>query len=240
LPPGAEAYVSIGRDGRWQRPFPGALDEVRISDHSEYAADFAPPVSFSHWQGRTLPLPLSGPAPLFPGGRAGQDVIELGGRRHLFLDDALIASRENITFTPHPARVAERVMPGSGSFPLFFFHYHQDGPPERQVLADPAHQRGSFTTKPLRFEGNGLRLNVDTDAAGYAQLGFIDERGAPVPGFSVDECVYVNGDAIDYDVEWLGKNGATTKDVSALAGKMLQLVVRLRGTSLYALQFVKR
>jgi hypothetical protein len=222
------------------------------------------------------------------------------------------------------------------SFPLFFFHYHRDGPPQRQILGHPEEERGSglveaqfassrdglawnrhprpaylgigdengypmkrsyigygmvrrgrqlwqysytrssyhdawqkpapapdvihrlvqrvdgfvsldapyaggtFTTKPLRFTGNRLVLNVDTDAAGFAQFGFIDERGAPVPGFSVDECVYVNGDEIDYEVEWLAKDGKRTKDVSALAGKPVQLVARLRGTSLYALQFVSR
>ena len=25
-------------------------------------------------------------------------------------------------------------------------------------------------------------LNVDTDAVGYAQFGFVDEQGAPIPG----------------------------------------------------------
>lgn len=32
LPQGEEAYLSVGRDGRWERPFPGAIDELRISD----------------------------------------------------------------------------------------------------------------------------------------------------------------------------------------------------------------
>jgi hypothetical protein len=570
LPRGTEAYVSIGRDGRWQRALPGAIDELRISDRAVYANDFPPPASFSRLLNGARPSVAAarGPAPLFPGGRNAAPVVELGGRRHLFLDDALIARQENITFNAHPVRVAERVVQGSGwisvvdagpedirlylngpenslavlvskdgvnfsapdlgrgvfrgqknivitdpatvgtvfldrngppeerwkavsglrnrggifvytsadglawrrneatalpfwagsalnvfyddqrqryvihnrsdyyrtqggttdrkslltevtdllqpwpfapvsaamtraaaargvrtragdldpwwldngplapggfgleypiafeadpavdpvgtdvyntraqkypwaddtyvAFPLFFFHYHRDGPMTRQVLAHPAEERGtglvetqlavsrdglkwtryprptylgigdedgypvrrsyigyglvrrgtqiwqysytrstyhdpyvkkapapdtihrlvqrvdgfvsadapytggSFTTKPLRFAGNRLLVNVDTDAAGYAQIGLLDERGAAIPGFSVDDCVYVNGDAIDYEVEWLGRNGATTKDVSSLAGRTVQVVVRMRGTSLYALQFAAR
>ena len=33
---GGEDYLSIGRDGRWQRPLPGQLDEMRISDEQVY------------------------------------------------------------------------------------------------------------------------------------------------------------------------------------------------------------
>ena len=47
LPHGNDAYVSVGRDGRGQRPLPGALDELRMSDGVEYTADFPPPESFA-------------------------------------------------------------------------------------------------------------------------------------------------------------------------------------------------
>jgi hypothetical protein len=108
------------------------------------------------------------------------------------------------------------------------------------VSADAPYTGGSFTTKPFRFAGNRLVLNFDGDSAGYAQFGFVDEKGAPIPGFGVDDCVYVSGDEIDYEVEWLGKDGRPARDVSALAGRTVQLVARMRGASLYALQFVKR
>jgi len=88
-------------------------------------------------------------------------------------------------------------------------------------------------TKPLTFTGSRLRLNIDTDAAGYAQVGFLDEHGQPIPGYSVQDCVYVNGDAVEYEVEWLEKG----KDVSSLAGKPVQLVFELHGAKLYAVQF---
>ncbi|MSU48241.1 MAG: hypothetical protein EXS37_03975 [Opitutus sp.] len=568
LPRGEESYLSIGRDARWGRAFPGAIDELRVSDAAVYLADFAPPASFSRLRGKARPAPVAGPPLLFPGNVASAPVVDLGSRRHLFLDGALLAGSEKLVFTAHPARVAEPVMEGSGwisvvdagpqdirlyangpdnslavfvskdgvhftapdlgrgefrgrknivvtdsasvgtvfidpngppderwkivsglrsrggifvytsadgfnwrrhehaslpfwagsavnvfyddqrqryvihnrtdyyrteggstnrkslltevtdllrpwpfapvtaeltrtatargvrthanqldpwwldngplapggfgleypvafepdpdldpiatdiyntraqkypwaadayvAFPLFFFHYHRDGPPQRQVLGHAEEERGSglvetqlavsrdglawqrhprptylgigdedgypirrsyigsglvrrgrqlwqysytrssyhdawtkpapkpdvihrlvqrvdgfvsldapytggtFTTKALRFAGNRLVLNVDTDAAGYAQFGFVDERGAPIPGFAVDDCVYVNGDEIDYEVEWLAKDGKRTKDVSALAGKPVKLVARMRGTSLYALQFTER
>jgi len=104
------------------------------------------------------------------------------------------------------------------------------------VSVDAAYTGGSFTTKPLRFAGNRLILNLDTGATGFAQVGFVDDTGAPIPGFTVDDCVYLNGSGVAQEVEWLGKG----KDVSALAGKVVRLVVRMRGSSLYALQFIQK
>ena len=104
------------------------------------------------------------------------------------------------------------------------------------VSADTPYTGGSLTTRPLVFSGNRLVLNIDTDAAGHAQVGFLDEDGQPIKGFGVDECIYLNGDFIDTEVEWL----TTGKDVSQLAGRSVQLIVKSRGTKLYSMQFVER
>lgn len=569
LPKGDEDYWSIARDGTWQQPLPGAIDELRLSDHQAYVGDFKPPASFSRLlNGKRQAHPLlAGPPLLFPGNHSGAAVLDLGSRRHLFLDDVLLSESRNVTFTPHPARIAERVLEASGwisvvdagpedirlyvngprdsvavftskdgvkfvapdlgrefggkrniaikdpatvgnvfidpnghgderwklvsglrqrggiftytsadgytwlrnnaaslpfwagsaenvfyddqrqcyvlhhrtdyyslangsterkmllmeatdllqpwpfqpvtsadtraalekgiriqakeldpwwldngplapggfgleypiafeadprldpegtdvyntraqkyawaedayvAFPLLFFHYHTDGPPQRRILAradeqrgtglvetqlavsrdglnwkryprpayvgvgevdgyamrrpytgygmvrrgreiwqyaytrstyhdpyqraaqpdvihrlvqrtdgfvslDGAYTGGEFVTKPFRFTGNRLVLNVDTEATGYLQLGFVDERNQPIPGFSVDEGIYVNGDEIDYEVEWLAKDlRHRTKDLSALSRQTVRLVGRIRGASLYALQFVQR
>jgi hypothetical protein len=101
-------------------------------------------------------------------------------------------------------------------------------------LDSPYDTEAGLVTKPFTFTGNTLQLNIDTEAAGYAQVGFIDENGKPVEGFSVDDCVYINGDFIDGAVEWLHKGA----DVSALQGKTVRLVFKMRGSKLYALQFV--
>jgi len=566
LPVGDEDYWSIGRDGLWQHPLAGALDEMRISDEAIYRADFTVPSSFArlHNGERKTHAPLAGPPLLFGPVNDPSKVVDLGSRRHVFLDDALLDTRQHVAFMPHPARVAEAVLKGSGwlsvvdagphdirlyvngpdnsvavftspdgvhftapdlgrifkgknnitltdpatvgtvfidpngrdderwklvsglrdrggvftytsadgfnwkrneaaslpfwagsavnvfyddqrqlyvihnrsdyytmpgdggndrksvltevsdllkpwpfkpvteadtraatargvstsageldpwwmdngplapggfgleypiafeadpkldppgtdvyntraqkypwaedayvAFPLLFFHYYGTGPAQRQILASPDEKRGTglvetqlavsrdgrhwtryprpayvgigmvdgfqmrrpytgygmvrrgreiwqyvygrssyhdpyekapmpdaifrivqrvdgfvsvdgaytggeFTTKPLRFTGSRLVLNIDTDAAGYAQVGFVDESGQPIPGFGVDNCIYINGDEINYLVEWMNPKLERTNDVSALASRTVRLVVRLHGASLYALQF---
>ncbi len=563
LPAGQEDYISVGRDGLWQRPLAGALDELRISTHAVYRAAFAPPGSFSRrLDGSQPPVALQkGPPLQFPGGKPANPVVELAGHKHLFIDDALLARTENLSFTAHPARIEEIVLghgtgwttvvegddglirlygeaqggvgvwtskdgvnftapdlgggrgnivapspakrgaafidpnapadqrwkllmglherggifiytspdgwnftrndvaalpfwagsastiyyddqrqlyaanhrmdygrtegnktyryslrtevtdvmdawpfkpvdaarkeemrrqirladdaldpwwldngplaPGGFSieypiamgpdpaidpiatdlyntraikypwapdayvaFPLWYFHYAGDGPLTRQVLEHPSMELGSglvetqlavsrdgvtwkrhprpayipvgdfkgfpmnrpyiafglvrrgdeiwqycftrssyhsghgvkrdvpdavvhrlsqrldgfvsvdapyemeggFTTHPLRFAGRRLKVNIDTGATGFAQIGFEDAQGRPIPGFSVDECVYINGNFVEHEVIWL--NGRKLKaDVSALDGQTVRLVVRMRGASLYALQF---
>jgi hypothetical protein len=116
-----------------------------------------------------------------------------------------------------------------GPWPLIRLVQRLDG----FVAAEAAYTGGKLTTRPLKFTGNQLKLNIDTGAVGYAQVGFLDEKGKPIPGYSVDECIYINGDFIDTPVEWM-KRGT---DVSSLQGRTVQVVFRMRGTKLYAMQF---
>ncbi len=104
------------------------------------------------------------------------------------------------------------------------------------ISADTPYTGGKLVTRPLTFKGNRLVLNIDTGAAGYAQIGLLDEDGKPIEGFSEDDCIYINGDHIDTEVEWMGKG----HDVSALAGRPVQVEFRMRGTKLYSMQFVDR
>ena len=106
------------------------------------------------------------------------------------------------------------------------------------VSADtPYDTLGTLTTRPLRFTGSRLTLNVDTDAAGYLQVGILDEDGVPIPSFGLDACVYVNGDFTAKEAAWLAPDGAMAADVSSLAGRVVRLVFRSRGAKLYAFQF---
>ena len=102
-------------------------------------------------------------------------------------------------------------------------------------LDSPYGHETTAITRPLTFTGNRLQLNVDTDAVGYVQVGFLDERGQPIEGYTVDDCVYVNGDFIAKEVDWL----ETGADLSPLVGKTVQVVLRMRGAKLYAMQFVE-
>jgi hypothetical protein len=104
------------------------------------------------------------------------------------------------------------------------------------VSADTPYTGGRFVTRTMTFEGNRLVLNVDTGAAGYLQVGLLDERGQPIDGFRVEDCIYINGDHVEIEVEWLGKG----VDISTLAGRPVQLVFESRGTKLYSMQFVDR
>ncbi len=114
--------------------------------------------------------------------------------------------------------------------PLYRYVQRLDG----FVAAEGAYGGGRLVTRPLKFTGKQLELNIDTGAVGYAQVGILDEGGRAIPGFSVDDCVYLNGDHPRARVEWLGRG----KDVSALAGRVVKLEFRLRGAKLYAMQFV--
>ena len=92
------------------------------------------------------------------------------------------------------------------------------------VSADTPYTGGQLVTRPLTFAGNRLVLNIDTGATGYAQVGLLDQDGRPIEGYGLDDCIYINGDFMDTEVEWLDKG----KDVSALAGQPVQLVIRMR------------
>lgn len=104
------------------------------------------------------------------------------------------------------------------------------------VAAEADYTGGTLTTKPLVFRGNQLHLNLNTGAVGYAQVGIVNADGSQIPGFGVDDCIYINGDFIDAPVEWMHRG----TDVSALAGKPVKLIFRMRGAKLFAMQFVSR
>lgn len=114
--------------------------------------------------------------------------------------------------------------------PLFLLVQRMDG----FVAAEGAYTGGTLKTKLLRFSGRHLELNIDTGAVGFAQVGILDANGKPIPGYSLDDCIYINGDFLHARVSWLKKGS----DLSALEGKPVQLVFRLHGAKLFAMQFV--
>ncbi|PUZ27211.1 Concanavalin A-like lectin/glucanases superfamily protein [Chitinophaga costaii] len=102
------------------------------------------------------------------------------------------------------------------------------------VSLDASYDENScIRTLPFTFEGDRLLLNVNTSATGYMQVGILDGEGRPLPGFGLDDCIYINGDYIETPVEWL-KKGASLK---SLNGKTVRLIFRMRGSKLYAMQF---
>lgn len=92
---------------------------------------------------------------------------------------------------------------------------------------------GEALTRPLRFEGRTLALNLSTSAAGSARIGLTDEAGQPIPGFSFDEADDLVGDDIERPASWRGQT-----DLGRLAGQPVRLRIGLRDADLYALRFL--
>lgn len=91
---------------------------------------------------------------------------------------------------------------------------------------------GSFTTKPLTFQGNRLELNFSTSAAGTIRVEIQDSDGRPIEGYSLADGGEVFGDQLDRVVTW--KHG---RDVGKLAGRPIRLHVTLSDADLYSFQF---
>ena len=101
---GMLASMTLGRNGEGKQELMGALDEFRISDVVRYTQDFERPGSFSHNFGSKLwtTAKADGP-PLLFGPKAPTGPVALGSRKHLFIDNALVAQmNENVRFTLNP------------------------------------------------------------------------------------------------------------------------------------------
>jgi hypothetical protein len=93
--------VRLGRDADRKEELVGEVDEFRVSDVARYAKDFERPGSFSRRFGKPRPENKpSGPPLLF--GNVKPGVIELGGRKHVFIDGALLEKQENVKFVANP------------------------------------------------------------------------------------------------------------------------------------------
>ena len=85
--------MKIGGEG-----FAGGLDEFRISTGVRYKEAFTPPGSFSRL---ATPPPAAITLPLLFGAAPPPGPVALGGRKHLFIDGALLEKQENVAFNVH-------------------------------------------------------------------------------------------------------------------------------------------
>lgn len=100
------------------------------------------------------------------------------------------------------------------------------------MSADAAYGGADFTTPLLRFTGARLKLNVDCSALGQVWVEIRDEKNHPIPGYSMDEAVYVDRNDTAAEVVWRDKSS-----VAELAGRPVRLHVKARACKLYAFQF---
>ena len=100
------------------------------------------------------------------------------------------------------------------------------------VSASSPLEGGSFVTKPIIFDGEQLKINFETSAAGSLQIEIQDALGNPIPGFTLADCPALFGNSIDYAVEW-----NSTAQLSDLAGTPIRLRFVLNDADLYAFRF---
>lgn len=98
-----------------------------------------------------------------------------------------------------------------------------------------ASSAGKLLTKSLKFSGDRLALNYQSESGGEIRVGIIDtSSGKFVPGFGLDDCDVLRGDEIRQVVTWKG-----IRDLGQLAGKSIQLQFQLKQVDLYAFQFFR-
>jgi len=95
--------LSLGEDRHGAQDFHGMFDELRISNIVRYSGDFDTPGSFARNYGPNAPEPAvsNGPALLFAPD-SPRSVVRLNSRKHLFIDDALLDSVDNLVFVCNP------------------------------------------------------------------------------------------------------------------------------------------
>ena len=79
-----------------------------------------------------------------------------------------------------------------------------------------------------------MTLNLAGGAFGRFKVGFLDENGDFIPGYSLDDALPSTGDALDLTAYW--KHGS---DVSPLSGRKVSMVIEARDCDLYSMQFVE-
>ena len=105
---------------------------------------------------------------------------------------------------------------------------------DRFISADAPFAGGRLTTKPLRFEGSKLVLNIETSVAGEARVELLDQAGAPIPSFTLADCDPIKDNNVRKVVSWKGN-----ADLSKLAGQPMRIRFDARDAKWYAFQFVK-
>lgn len=87
---------------------------------------------------------------------------------------------------------------------------------------------GALLTRPLRFSGKYLFVNLDT-AKGQLCAEICDTSGKPIDPFTFDNCDPLTVDKTLEQVHWKGSS-----DLSALAGKPVRMRFQLRNGSLFS------
>ncbi len=91
---------------------------------------------------------------------------------------------------------------------------------------------GEMITKPFKFSGDKLLLNMSTSAAGFIKVEILDKDGNKIKGFELDNSTEIIGNEIDKIVTWEGN-----PDLSKLNGKTIRLRFVMKDADLYSIKF---
>lgn len=91
---------------------------------------------------------------------------------------------------------------------------------------------GSLVTKPLKFQGKRLVLNLAVREGSRVRVELQTADGKPLPGFTLSQSKSLTGDEIEMAAEW--SDGA---DVGTLAGKPVRVLFDLKDADLYSIRF---
>ncbi len=157
-----------------------------------------------------------------------------------FLESWVKPGRDQRNWTDRNLIVAQGIVETGDEFSLFINeNYRWDSSYIRRVTV-PKYRFGSmyadrsggtFTTKPIVFDGKSLNINYSTSAPGSVRIGIIDENGWPLPLHSTEDCDVIYGDELEKEVSWHGSS-----DLCHLSGKAIRFKFELIDADIYALQ----
>ncbi|MBM4049552.1 MAG: glycosyl hydrolase family 32 [Planctomycetes bacterium] len=94
---------------------------------------------------------------------------------------------------------------------------------------DAGEAAATLTTRPVRFTGKYLFVNMASSPQGELVAEALDEHGRVIKPFSMTNCEPLQGDRTAHQVKWRG-----AADLSALSGKPVKFRFHLRNGRLYA------
>ena len=119
-----------------------------------------------------------------------------------------------------------RADPSSGQGSILLHELRKDG----FVYLEPAGGTGEFTTKWILWGGGEASINVDAPD-GEILVQVTDHLGNRIEGYTYADCEAFHGDSIGWTPAW--RDG---KNLSALAGRVIKLGVRVANGRVYALR----
>lgn len=107
-------------------------------------------------------------------------------------------------------------------------------PIDRFASQDASRSGGKLTTKPIRFDGNRLEVNMDAAAGGRLKVELRGTNNRPIPGFTSRDADWLYCNDVHKTVTWRGRD-----DLCPLRARTVRLHFIGHAVKVYAFQFTK-